>query len=146
MGQGVASAQQLPIDLGKLIQARQRLLVSFDTAAGLADLWFAFEQQSAHLSPGQAAAQIEERAVPFPLAAVAIGPAAFEEALQEGGVDGVGRQPEGLEQAGLALAQGQGGEASEFCITHNMSKIPRWGRMTSEKENAPQTRKCPTRG
>jgi hypothetical protein len=45
---------------------------------------------------------------------MAIGAAALEEAFQKGGVDEVGRQCEGLEQAGLALAQGQGGEALEF--------------------------------
>src|SRR5271169_2009763 len=146
MGQGVASAQQFPIELGKLIQALQRLLVSLDAAARLADLRFAFEQQGAHLSLGKAAAQIEERAVLFPLAAVAIGPAAFEEAFQKGGVDGVGRPLEGLQQAGLAPAQGQGGEALDLCLTHNMSNIAKREPVTSEKENAPSMRKCPTQG
>ena len=80
----------------------------------------------------------------LPLVAVAIGPAAFEEAFHKGGVDGVGRQPERLQQAGLALAQGQGREALEFCLTHIIGKIPNQGRMTSEKENALQMRKCPT--
>ena len=63
----------------------------------------------------------------LPLAAVAIGTAAFEEALEKGGMDGLGREGECAQEMSFALAQCEGGEALEFCLTHNMSKIPEPG-------------------
>ena len=80
----------------------------------------------------------------FTVAAVAIATAAFKESFQEGGVDQIGRQLERLDQMGLALAQGQGGEALELCLTHNMSKIPNQALLASKNENAPEMRKCLT--
>ena len=67
--------------------------------------------------------------------AVAIGAATFEKALQEGSVDGVGREGESTQEVGFALAQGEGGEAFERYITHNMSNIARYGVKASENEN-----------
>jgi len=52
------------------------------------------------------------------LLAMTVGAAAFEETLLEGGMQEVGGQLEGVEQAGLALAQGEGGEALEVLLTH----------------------------
>jgi hypothetical protein len=46
----------------------------------------------------------------------------------------------------LRWAQGQAGEALDLCLTHNMSKIAKGEPVTSEKENAPSMRKCPTQG
>ena len=60
----------------------------------------------------------------FALAAVAIGAAAFEEAFQKGGVNGIGRQNEGAQEMCFALAQGERGKAFELELTHTMSKIP----------------------
>jgi hypothetical protein len=88
----------------------EHLLVRLDAVARLENLPFAFEQEGPHLALGQAAAQVEEGAVFFALAAMAIGAAAFEETFQEGGVDEIRGQLAGLEQAGLALAQSQGGK------------------------------------
>jgi hypothetical protein len=110
-----------------LVQAFQELLVGLNTAAPLEDLGGLFEQEGSHLAFGQAAAQVIKRAVFFALAAMAIGAAAWEEAFQEGGVNGVGRQGEGPQEQSLALAQGEGGEALEFVLTYNMSKITRPG-------------------
>jgi hypothetical protein len=73
-----------------LVEAFQELLVSLDSVAGLEDLGLLFEQQSSHLSFGQATAQIKEGAVFVARSAMAIGAATFEKALQKGGVKGVG--------------------------------------------------------
>jgi hypothetical protein len=80
----------------------------------LEDLGLPFEQERSHLALCQTAAQIKEGAMFLALAATAIGTAALEEAFQKGGMNEVGGQFEGLEQAGFALAQRQGGEALEF--------------------------------
>jgi hypothetical protein len=114
MGQRFTPAQQFPVNPGDLVQGLQKLLVSLDPLAGLEDLGLALEQESSHLAFGQTAAQIKEGAMLWSLAAMAVGAATLEEAFQKGGVEEVGGQFEGLEQADFALAQGQGGEAREF--------------------------------
>jgi hypothetical protein len=124
--EGVPAAEQFPVDPGKLVQAFQELLVGLHPATALKDLGLVFEQEGSHLTFGQAAAQVEEGAVFLALMAMAIGVATFEEAFQEGGMDGIGREGEGAQEVSFALAQGEGGEALEFVLTHNMSKIPRF--------------------
>jgi hypothetical protein len=76
---------------------------------------------------------------------MAIGAAALEETLLKGGTEEVGGQLGVLEEAGFALAQGQGGEALELCLTHNMHKIADPRAEASENENAPRKRKRPRR-
>jgi hypothetical protein len=67
---------------------------------------------------------------------VAVGAATFEKALQKGGVKGVGRKGEGTQEVSFALAQGEGGEALQVCLTHTICKIAQFGLNASEKENA----------
>jgi hypothetical protein len=125
-----------------LVQGLECFVVSLDAAAGLEDLGFSFKQDGAHLSFGQTAAQVKEGAMLFPLAAMAVSTATFEETLQEGGTDQVRGQLEGLEEVGLALAQSQSGKALEFSLTHIMSKIAGPVASASENENNPRMRKC----
>lgn len=113
-------------------------MVSLDTATGLEDLGFSFEQDGAHLPFGEATAQVKEGTMLLALAAMAVWTAAFEETLQEGGMDQIRGQLEGLEQVRLALAQGQGGKAVEFCLTHIIGKIRDPIASASKKENGPQ--------
>lgn len=140
--QDFAAAQEFPIDFGDLLQNLQDFLIGLDAAASLQDLSITLEQERAHLPFGQAAAQIEERTMFFTLAAVAVGAAAFEETLQEGGVDQLRRELEGFKQAGLALAQGESGEALWFCLTHVLCKITGYEANASENETDPPMRKC----
>ena len=77
------------------------------------------------------------------LPAVAVGAATFEKALQKGGVNRIGRESEGAQEMGLALAQGEGGEALEFFLTHIMRKILLPSSCASENEKTPRKRKRP---
>jgi hypothetical protein len=119
-----------------LVEAFQELLVGLNSVAGLLDLGRLFEQQGSHLAFGQAAAQIKEGAVFLAGSAVAIEVATFEKALQKGGMKGIGREGERAQEMSFALTQGEGGEALELCLTHNICKIARWERNASENENA----------
>jgi hypothetical protein len=119
-----------------LVEALQELLVGLDSVAGLEDLGGLFKQQASHLPFGQAAAQIKEGTVFVAGSAVAIGAATFEKALQKGGVQGVGRKGEGAQEVGFAQAEGEGGKALEFFLTHNICKIAQSGCKASENENA----------
>ena len=112
--EGVAPAEQFPVNPGELVEAVQELLVGLDTVARLEDLGRLFEQQGSHLPFGQAATKIEEGAVFLARSAVTIGPATFEKALQKGGVDGVGREGESVQEMSFALTQSEGREASEL--------------------------------
>ena len=85
--------------------------------AGLGDLGVGFEQQAAHAALGQAALEVEEGAVLLALMAGTLGASASQEPFQERGVDEVRGQREGAQEVGLALAQGQGGEALPFALT-----------------------------
>jgi hypothetical protein len=124
-----------------LVKIFQELVVGRHTVAGLLDLGLLFEQQGPHLPFREAAAQIKEGAVFLTGSAVAVGTATLEEALQKGGVKGVGRKGEGAQEMGFALTQGEGGEAFEFILTHTTCKIARRERNASENENAPRKRK-----
>jgi len=106
--ESVAAAEQLPVNPGELVEAFQELLVCLHAVAPLEDLGLPFEQEGAHLPLGQAAAQIEERAMWVAGSAVAIGSATFEKALQEGGVQGIGGEAEGAQEMSFALTQGEG--------------------------------------
>ena len=107
-------AQQLPVYPGELVEGGQEFLIRLDAVARLQDLGFSLKQESPHPAFGQAAAQVEERTMFIALAAMAIGAATGEEAFEEGGMDNIWGKLEGVEQTGLALAQGQGGKALEF--------------------------------
>jgi hypothetical protein len=124
-----------------LVQLFQELLIGLHALASLKDLGVLFEQEGAHLPLGQAAAQVEKGAMLLALFAVAIGAAAFEESLQEGGVKGVGWERQSAQEMSLALTQGQGGEVCKVCLTHNISKIPQPRVSASEKENGSGNRK-----
>jgi hypothetical protein len=139
--EGVAAAKQFPVNPGELVEVFQELLVGRHALASLQDLSVLFEEEGAHLPLRQAAAQVEKGAVFFTLLAVAIGAAAFEESLQERGVKGVGWESQRAQEMGLALAQGEGGEAFEVCLTHILSKIPRSRTSASENENGSGNRK-----
>jgi len=94
------------------------LAVGLDRLAGLGDLSVGFEQQAAHATFGQAAVEVEEGAVLVALMTGALGAPAGQEPFQQGGVNEVGRQLEGAQQAvSFALAQSQGGEARDWALT-----------------------------
>jgi hypothetical protein len=88
--------------------------------ACLVDLVGGFEQERLHLAFGETAVEIKERAVLGTAGvAAAIGLAALEEPLDQGGVKDPGGQLEGAQEVGLSLAQGQGGSALEHLhLTH----------------------------
>jgi len=119
-----------------LVEAVQELLVSLDPVARLEDLGRLFEQEGSHLPFGQAAADVEEGAVFVARSAVAIRPTTFEEALQKGGVKGIGREGEGAQEMSFALTQGEGREAFELVLPHNICKIAQSRLNASENENA----------
>lgn len=93
------------IDLTDLIQHQQHLSLGRHTETCLMDLVCGLEQQRLHLPFGEAAVEIIKGAVPGAAAmAVAIGFAAFEQSLHEGGVQEMGREFKGAQQMSLALA------------------------------------------
>ena len=101
------------IDLADFIEPLLHLGVSGHTLAGLVELGCGFEQERLHLAFGEAAVQIIEGAV-FGAGggvAVAVGFAACEETLDEGGVEELWGELKGAQQMRLALAQGEGGSA-----------------------------------
>jgi hypothetical protein len=144
--EGVAPAEQFPVNPRELVQAFQQMLVGFHPVARLQDLGGLFEQQGSHLPLGQATAQIEERPVLLARLAVAIRPATFKEALQKGGVQGLGREGESVQEVSFALTQGESREVFELVLTHNMSKIALFRLDASQNENARSKRKCCKRG
>ena len=50
-------------------------------------------------------------------------------------MQGVGRKGERAQEMSFAVAQGEGGEAFEFCLTHNICKIAQSRPDASENEN-----------
>jgi hypothetical protein len=124
-----------------LVEFVQKLLISLHPMPSLEDLSLLFEQEGVHLPFGQAAAQIVKRAVFFALFAAAVRASTLEKALQEGGVQRIGRQGQGAQETSFALAQGEGGEASEFYLTHIMSKIENPVGYASKNEKARSKRK-----
>jgi hypothetical protein len=119
-----------------LVEALQESLVGLHAVAGLEDLGRLFKQEGSHLPFGEAAAEVEEGAVFLTVSAATIGAAAFEKALQKGGVNRILREGEGAQQTRFAVTQGEGGEVYELRLTHNMSKIARPALKASENENA----------
>ncbi len=102
------------IDLTDLIQHLQQLRISGHTSACLVDLVWGLKQQRLHLPFGEAAVEIKKGAVLGAAGvAVAVGLATFEEPLDKRGVQDMGRKFKGAQQMCLALAQCQGGRASQ---------------------------------
>jgi len=82
--------------------------------ARLVDLVRGFKQEGLELSLGERAIEIKERAVFRSLGmARALFLAALEKALQQRGVEHVGREGERARKPGFALAQREGGRAAK---------------------------------
>ena len=93
------------IDLTDLIQRLQHPRISGHTLTRLVDLVRGFQQQRLDLAFGEAPVEIKEGAVPAAAAvAVAIGFATFEEPLDQGSVQDLGREFKRAQQMSLALA------------------------------------------
>jgi hypothetical protein len=110
----LAAAEQFVIDLADLVEHLQHLGISGHAVPGLVDLVGGLQQERLHLALGEAAVEIKERAVLGAAGvAAAVGFAALQESLDQGGVEEVGREFKGVQEMRLALAQGQGGGALE---------------------------------
>ncbi len=109
------------VNLADLVEALLDLRVSGETLARLLELVGSFEQERLHLAFGKAAVEVKEGAVLGARGvAVAVGLATFHEALDQGGVEEVRWEFKGAQEVGLALAQGEGGEAGErLYLAHN---------------------------
>ena len=102
------------IDLADLIQRLQHARISGQTLTRLLDLLRGLQQQRLHLAFGEAAVEVKKGAVLGAAAvAVTVGFAAFEEPLDQRGVQELGRESKRAQQMRLALAQGQGGRAGQ---------------------------------
>jgi hypothetical protein len=103
------------VNLADFIEALLHLGVSRQALAGLVDLGGRLEQERLHLPFGEAAIEIIKGAVltGWVRVAVAVGLATLHEALDQGRVEDLPRQFKGAQEAGLALAQSQGGSVSE---------------------------------
>ncbi len=102
------------VNLADLVEPFLDLGVSGQALARLLDLVRSFEQERLHLAFGKAAVEVKERTVLGAAGvAMAVGLATFHEALDQGGVEEVRWEFKGAQEVGLALAQGEGGEAGE---------------------------------
>jgi hypothetical protein len=113
----MVAAQQFQVDPGKLVESLQQLTVGLNRLTSLGELRVGFKQQAAHTTFGEASIEIKEGAMLFALMAGALGPSAGQEPFQQRGVNKVGRQLEGTQEAGFALAQSQGGKAPNLALT-----------------------------
>ena len=103
------------VDLTDLIEPLLDLRVSGQAVARLVDLVRSFEQERLHLPFGKAAVEIKERAVlGAGGVAVAVGLATFHITLDQGSVEDFLGELEGAQEATLALAQSQSGNAREW--------------------------------
>jgi hypothetical protein len=94
------------IDLTDLIKHQLRLGISGHALPGLVNLGLGLKQERLHPPFGEATIEIKERSS-------ALGLAAFEKSLNQGGVQEFGRKLKRAQQMSLALAQGQGGSPLE---------------------------------
>jgi hypothetical protein len=102
------------IDLTDLIKHQLRLGISGHALPGLVNLGLGLKQERLHPPFGEATIEIKERSVLGTLGvASALGLAAFEKSLNQGGVQEFGRKLKRAQQMSLALAQGQGGSPLE---------------------------------
>jgi hypothetical protein len=87
----LTAAEQFVIDLADLVEHLKHLGISGHAEPGLVDLVGGFKQERLHLAFGEATVQIIEGAVLGTASmAMAIGFAALEESLDQGGVEEVG--------------------------------------------------------
>jgi hypothetical protein len=94
--QRFTAAEQFVIDLADFVEHLLHLGISGHTLTCLVDLVRGFKQERLHLAFGEAAAEIKEWAVLRTAGvAVAIGFATFEESLDQGGVQYLGREFKG---------------------------------------------------
>jgi hypothetical protein len=129
------------VDLAEVIECFLDLRVSGEALARLLDLLWGFEQERLHLPFGEAAVEIKEGAVLGAVSmAMALGFATLHIPLDQGSVEDFCGELKGAQQAGLALAQSQGGSAGEILNPTHMYKRDTQNREPcKQKENAPDS-------
>lgn len=111
--QGFTAAKQFSVNLRKFLQAFPMMLVVLDGLLHHLLLGGTFEEKLQDMAGGQVGNQIIERAMALALSATAVGFAAGGKPFDIRTAEQIGRNDQLTEQRGLALTQGQRGDAAQ---------------------------------
>lgn len=109
----MASPEKFGVDLGKLLQFLPESLVGRNAMAGEGLLGGGLEEELPDLSGLEAGGEIEEGAMAFTPSATAVGLAAADEALDEGGAEEIAGNAQGTKEPITSLTQREGRGAAE---------------------------------